>query len=173
MAKRQDIIMDVMYARALKQECEEGLTKVDGGIKWGLYSLYAFMANIALSLCAEVIGGIIGGIFAIVALAPMVAQFVFMVMAIINGGGFGKVVKMMWKIAKWAYFLIPFMIIDIIFALWILIAGVMMFFFVPVVFYLIMKRSYKKDLSIAVGFLSLYEQEIARAASMNGGAMMM
>ena len=158
MAKKRDIMMDVMYARALKQECEEGLAKIDGGIKYGLYSLYALLANLALSLCAEVIGGIIGGIFAILALAPMVGQFVFMVMAIMNGGGFGRVVKMMWKIAKWAYFLIPFYFIDIIFALWILIAGVMMFFFVPVVFYLIMKRSYKKDLSIAKGFLSLYEQ---------------
>lgn len=158
MAKKNDIIMDVIYARTLKQECEEGLAKVDGGIKWGLYSLYAFLANLTLSLCAEVIGGIIGSIFGIIALAPMVAQFVFMVMAIMNGGGFGRVVKMMWKIAKWAYYLIPFLVLDIMFALWILMAGVMMFFFVPVVFYAIMKRSYKKDLSIAEGFLSLYEQ---------------
>ena len=34
-------------------------------------------------------------------------------------------------------------------------------------------RTLKQDLSIAEGFLSLYEQEIARTASMNGGAMMM
>ncbi len=170
MAKREEVAMDVVYARCLKQECEEGLAKVDEGIRWGLYALLAFIANMVVSAMATVVGGILGNILGVISLVPMLAQFVCTIMAIVKGGGLGKVVRMMGRIAKWAYYLVPFIFADIIIALWVLLMGIMMFFVFPVVFYALMKRSYKKDWAIADEFIRMYEAELARFNNNNNMA---
>lgn len=89
------------------------------------------------------------------------------VLLAIVGGGFVKVLKMGWKVAKWAWFLVPIFPADLIIALC---AGYMIiigFIFIPVVYLWLMKRQTVKDLKVAETFIQAYENEASRFTANN------
>lgn len=161
MAKREEVVLGITEAKMIKQDCEQALKKIDEGIKW---SGYAFLALIAMAVCmaAASIDGIIGALFGILMIAAFGAYVVCMVLAIAKGGGLGRVLKTAGKIAKWAYYLIPFVFIDIFVAIYVVIVAFAMYLTMPIVFFFIIKHSLKKDLKAANAYIAMYEAEAAK-----------
>lgn len=160
MAKREEVVLGITEAKLIKQDCEQAFKKIDEGIKW---SGYAFLALFGMAICmAGASGdGILGALFGILMIAAFGAYAVCMVLAIAKGGGLGRVLKTACKIAKWAYYLIPFVFIDILVAIYVVIVAFSMYLTMPIVFFFIIKHSLKKDLKMANAFITLYEAGIA------------
>lgn len=159
MARREEEVIDIVAVRMLKEDCEKGLKKIDNGIKWSGFSFLSLVVAALFIALGNGIGGAIGTILSAFCLAGFAGYFVCMVMAIATGGGLGRVMSMMSKIAKWALYLVPFYIIDIIVAIYILAVGFALYITFPIGFFFLIKRTLKKDLRVANDYIKFYEEE--------------
>ena len=155
MSKYTNYVMDYAVAENLKRESEEALKKIDEGIKWGTYALIAFVLEIVFAgLAVFATSG--NDVFEMLAAFPMIAHMILMVISVVKGGGVKRVFKAVLEIALWVYRLIPFYFIDFMFAFYAGAIGIGLFFNVPVIFYLRMKKTYKDDLETANAYLQMY-----------------
>lgn len=165
-------ISDVIYARELADSSRLAIEKTSKGIKISLLAMACLYVGVPIaSLLLAIVGKLNVNIFySLVSAIPVILVLGYIglnIYAVIVGGGFIKVLKMGWKVAKWAWFLVPIFPVDLIIALC---AGYMIiigFIFIPVVYLWLMKRQAVKDLKVAETFIQAYENEASRFTANN------
>lgn len=165
-------ISNVIYARELVESSKLTIEKTSKGMKISLLAMACLyggvpIASILLTFIGKINIDIFASLIGIIPTILILAYAGLSIYAVIVGGGFVKVLKMGWKVAKWAWYLVPIFPMDLIIGF---VAGYMIiigFIFIPIVYLWLMKRQAVKDLKVAEDFIQAYETEASRFTANN------
>lgn len=164
MTKKNEVQLDLVAAKMLKQETEERLAKAREGVKWSKKAILPILGTAFAMGIAEFFGGIIGGFFTLVAGALSILHLVSVITAIRKGGGIGCALKMLFRAGKRTVEMVPFYFIDLFFGYLVFTFGLLLLFAFPIFFYLLMERSAKKDIKLCDSFINCCKVEMATMA---------
>lgn len=136
---------DIATAQSIIEKSEANIAKAKRGMLVGVISL-AFML-VAMSMKAT------SDFTLTVRNIVCIFWFVTALMTIILGGGFSKALSIGFKLARTVWYIVPFILWDIVFAF---VAGMFVIFgylFVPIIFVWLFRIQSEKDLAIAKEYL--------------------
>lgn len=154
-------ITDLITAQSIVEESRTTIEKTEKGMENAKKSTACVFLSIAtLSVFgAEGFKGMIGALLITIF---TIGWILFMIKAIISGGGILKILGVSWKVVYWSWLLVPIFPIDLFIAF--MAAGFVIggFFYYPYLYYLIMNKQAKKDLETAEKFIVRYNKELEK-----------
>lgn len=136
---------DIATAQSIVEKSEANIAKAKRGMLVGVVSLVFMLVAMSMKVTSDFTLTVRN----IVCIVWLVTAF----MTILLGGGFSKALSIGFKLAKTVWYIIPFIMWDIVFAF---VAGMIViwaYIFIPIIFVYLFRIQSEKDLATAQEYL--------------------